>query len=79
MTTVSNKKLLDSLLELKVINEESLKNSLNKAEKNNIPLYESLINDGLIPEKELYKILADILKISYVETSEKKINREIYI
>ncbi len=59
----NNKKLVDFLLEARIISEEQLKAALAEQKKNRKRLEEVLIHKGFITEEQLFKALEEQLKI----------------
>lgn len=68
-----SRKLYAALLELAVIDEKSLSNSLAESTQQNVPLGDVLIAKDLLAEPALGILVADLLGVSYINLTEVSI------
>ncbi len=69
MEQIPAQDLYNALLELKVIEEATLKAALKESEKRKISLTDVILSKDLLSEKNLYQVLADLVGLPFVEIS----------
>lgn len=77
MATVSNEDLYNILSELKIIDSKQLESCIKESNFTNVPLGKILIDKDLVSDENLGKILADLLKVPFVNLSLISIPEEV--
>jgi len=77
MALYDNQKLFDAIKDLKVISDDQLKNALEQAEKQKLPLGDILLSRDLISPQNLGKVLSDLTNFPFVNLSHEAIDQKI--
>lgn len=77
MSSYSNKALYEVVKELKVIPKDRLDETFRASEKRKIPLDKLLRDKDLVSDKNLGKVIADLLSTPFVRLSETTINEDV--
>ena len=77
MSVDDNSSLFEALKELDFIPENRLKELYETSQKDNIPLERLIIENDLMPDVELGKIIADLIGIPLVQLSQESISRDV--
>lgn len=72
-----NQTLYSSLLELHVIDDVSLRQALDDATTQQVPLGDILLERNLITDENLGKLIADLIKVSFIQLSRIKIPKDV--
>lgn len=67
---IEDKELYDLLLQNEILTESDLKKAQEDAKSDNISLYDSLIKNDLVSDKNLGNLIADKLKMPFISLSE---------
>ncbi|KKQ84101.1 MAG: Type IV-A pilus assembly ATPase PilB [Candidatus Woesebacteria bacterium GW2011_GWA1_38_8] len=74
---VTDDKLRSTLAELNIIADKDLALILKKYEDSNIGLSKILVNEGIINENDLAKVIADIVALPYIQLDQQAIDVSI--
>ena len=74
---IEDKKFKKLLEEQGLLSSEKLENALKEAKKDNLSLFDVVSQKGLVPEGNLYKLLADFFELPLVDLKEEAIRKDI--
>ena len=77
MMDIYKKKLVDMLLQYKLLTKQQIKDALNIQKKSNMSLQEILFEEGFISEQEMLKFMEKTLQIKRIELSKIEIDSEV--
>lgn len=77
MQIYDNKAIFSALSELKVIPQDKLKEALTESQTNNTPIGDILLDHELISDENLGKVIAESLKIPYINLSKAHIDDDL--